>query len=350
MKTISPSLQDFLLNNPTFGRADLISITLPNGAEMNVNYGTDVDITYLGTTYYSAYYGTWERGAFLNEASYSPSSNQMELTAIFQPDIPFPRTNIPMMQAVSTGVFKGSIVNIQTLFWPEGGQPSDGVSMGTMKLNVGQIGNATKTGRSKATFEVNDALYVLNRPVPPFQIQSQCRHTLFDAGCTLSASDWKSNAVALTGGNTQTLINLNPPNRINSHTYAQFDVIGVSDVLYMAVVGGAAGTTTPSFNTARSALTTDGAVTWVSMNDAYALGWLVFATGNNAGFKATIKSMTAVGYQLTLVKPMPFPIADSDTVQLVPGCDKSLATCTGAFNNQLHYGGMPFVPNPQVAA
>jgi hypothetical protein len=58
--------------------------------------------------------------------------------------------------------------------------------------------------------------------------------------------------------------------------------------------------------------------------------------------------------QFQLLKPMPFQVVGGslgtgDQIKLIPGCDKTTGTCTGVYNNLIHFGGMPLVPNPEVA-
>jgi hypothetical protein len=33
----------------------------------------------------------------------------------------------------------------------------------------------------------------------------------------------------------------------------------------------------------------------------------------------------------------------------LPGCDRTLATCTNVFNNAANFGGFPFIPTPETA-
>src|ERR1700738_4852068 len=35
--------------------------------------------------------------------------------------------------------------------------------------------------------------------------------------------------------------------------------------------------------------------------------------------------------------------------QLLPGCDRTLSTCTNLFNNVILYGGFPYIPTPETA-
>ena len=43
------------------------------------------------------------------------------------------------------------------------------------------------------------------------------------------------------------------------------------------------------------------------------------------------------------------PPATGDQFQLLPGCDRTIATCTNVFNNAVHFGGFPYVPTPETA-
>ncbi len=381
-KKISTALQEFLLQ-PTLadgvtytdamGRADLITITLSSGSVLNMVYGTNQDIQYNGTTFYSSQLGSWERGTFTNSAQYRPEPKSMTLTALFQdnPGEPsliqyFPGTETTMMSAINLGVFNGALVNIQTLFWPIDGTPADGIAMftqsspplpPTMTLNVGQIGNVQKTGRSKVTFEVFDLDYLLNRPAPPHNIQSQCRHVLFDTGCAILQANWQSTAVTL--DNTSSTLYLN--STLNSWepdtTYAFGNMIAYSNgtypVPYMCTTAGTSGGSAPAFVDTRSVKTQDnGTLVWTCMDSAYQLGFIIFASGQNTGFQGSVKLWTTTSggaQQFQLNKPMPFPVSGGDTIYLVPGCDKSIATCTNGFNNIIHFGGMPFTPNPEIA-
>jgi len=351
MKNISPALQSFLLDNSEFGRADLIAIDLPNGTTLNVLSGNNTDITYLGTTYYCSRLGAWQRGAFKNSASFQITAGSMQLTAYIPESVSYPGTTTPLMQTVNAGMFNAAKVTIQTLYWPVPGPPSGGFSMGTMMLNVGQIGDVKPAGRSKVIFEIYDLTYLLNRPFPPFQIQSSCRHTLFDEGCTLLVSNFISTNVPLDTASTTLYLNLNAAARANSTVYASGAIINVSGVLYRCTTAGTSAGSAPTFNADRAALTTDGSVVWTSMNNAYPLGYVMFTSGQNSGLKASVKVQVNNSgvVQLQLIKPLPFPVSVGDNVQLVPGCDKTIPTCQNVYNNLIHFGGMPFVPNPEIA-
>ena len=72
-------------------------------------------------------------------------------------------------------------------------------------------------------------------------------------------------------------------------------------------------------------------------------GVITFTSGDNNGYEMEIKSSTSGG-QFTLFQPMPFTPAVSDTATVVPGCDKTFATCRDTYNNIVNFRGEPYVP------
>lgn len=374
MKTsASPALLTFLVAPPQSGivRADLITIALPNGQTLNVVFGTNTDIVYQGTKYYCSAYGAWERGAYENKADFKPDAGSWELKALIEESLNFPGTSTSLMQVVTSGVLSGSLVTVQTLFWPLGyaynqqfylaggvdpawtGGYTSGVGMGTMMLTIGQLGSVKKAGRSNIVSEIFDLTYILNRQVPPFSIQTACRHSLFDASCTLNVATFTSSAVSLDSSSTSLYLNLTIPARVNSTPYSVGNLVDIANVIYMCTTAGTTASSAPTFNNSRGAVTTDGTAKWTSMNGAYVLGYVKFTGGQNSGLAATVKAMALSAtnlQQLQLIKPLIFPVAGGDALQLIPGCDKTIATCQNVYNNLINFAGQPFVPNPETAA
>lgn len=357
MKTITSSLQNFLLANTTFNRAYLITISLINGQTLNVVDGTNVDITYQGTTYCASKFGVWTRGPYKNSATFKLSAEPMTLSALIKESVNYPGTTTPLMQVINLGMLAGASVSIQTLYWPIGSLPPSGFSMGTMKLMNGSLGGVRPAGRSKITCEVFDSIYLLNREVPPFVIMSGCRHSLFDSGCALNVADFQSTNIALALNSTSLYLNLSIPARLNTTAYVKGNLILIPNTVYLCTTAGTSAGSPPAFNPTRAQVTVDGGAHWTSMgtpgvDSQYPLGYVIFTSGQNSGLKASIKTVVTVALQLQLqlLKPLPFAVNPGDTVQLIPGCDKSLAiNGCGGYANQLHYGGQPYVPNPEVA-
>jgi uncharacterized phage protein (TIGR02218 family) len=76
----------------------------------------------------------------------------------------------------------------------------------------------------------------------------------------------------------------------------------------------------------------------------YRLGTVVWLTGDNAGTRVEVAGNTA-GVVKLLFKP-PYQIQVGDTGNIVRGCSKTLAACTG-YNNVPNYRGEPFVPGDE---
>ena len=360
----STATQTFLTDNPNHNRADLITITLKNGDVLRVLCGTNRNITYGGHTYYVSQFGSWTRGAFTGEAAFRPKTSAMELTALLATSgadtVFYPGTSTTLLSVVNSGLFNGAVVNVVSLFWAVNtAPPTSGGFFFT--LNTGQIGDSKNTGRSKVTFEVFDMLYILNRPFPPHQIQTQCRHVLFDAGCTLLASNFTSTAQTLDVSSTTLYLNMPVPAHATGHLYAKGNLIQISSVLYFCTVGGTSAGSAPSYNSALGALTTDGGAHFQSFgsmvagtnsaSQALPLGYVTFTGGQNAGWQLPIKVMVVSAglLQLQLGRPTPLAVAAGDTLTITSGCNKSLAQCGPLYNNTIHFGGMPYVPSPETA-
>ncbi len=157
--------------------------------------------------------------------------------------------------------------------------------------------------RTAAVISINSFIEQLQRPMPRNLFQSGCRWTLFDAGCTLSA--------------------------------ASFAVAGTV----------AARTDDANFTT-----------NLTQVSNYFALGRIVWLTGNNVGFQKGVRSYLSTGGAIKLVTPMPYLIQAGDTFTIYPGCNKTQSACANnntaigpAFNNAANFGGQPYIPIPEVA-
>jgi len=84
-----------------------------------------------------------------------------------------------------------------------------------------------------------------------------------------------------------------------------------------------------------------------SSTTPFAQGTITGVTGANAGVTRTVAGF--VSGSSVIVKVPFFPIAAGDQFQLLPGCDRTIATCTNVFNNATHFGGFPYIPTPETA-
>lgn len=296
MKNFSAALLAFLQNNRQYNRADLFAITLPNGQILRATSG-QIDIVYSGNTYFASKNGAWQRGKITSEASFDLRGNDMTLTVLAPATILYPIAGVSLMAAAQLGLFDAAVVQVFTARWPIGGTAEAGIAaMGVETKYAGFIKPNGTIARSKLEFEVADALYLLNQKMPKHVIQAGCRHTLFDANCTLVATSFMVSTAVASGSTRQS---------INVATLAQ----------------------APPY---------------------YTQGYLTLTSGFNAGLSFAVKSQTSTT-NLLLANAVPLPLAIGDTFNLFAGCDKTTASCQNKFSNLIHFGGQPFVPNPEVA-
>lgn len=305
MKTISSTLLAYLQTVTETYRADLLTLVLPNQQTIYAAMGVSDDVTWNGVTYAASASGVWTRSTQTSKADFSLGSNGLSLTVVALDSVLVPGTATAMMAVAQAGFFDNAQVTIDTVYMPIG---QWNTIVGWMRLHAGTIVSATKLGRSKASFDVRDWLYLLNLKVPTKVIQPSCPHTLFDHGCTLIQSNYGA-ANNVSGSSTQTTL-------VPVSTWP---------------------TTAPNGQNPQAAkYFTQGKIQWTS--------------GQNAQLWSSVAAYPggAMG-ALTLSAAPPFPVAAGDSFIAYPGCDKSEGTCVSKFNNVLHFGGMPFVPVPERA-
>ncbi|MEG3176616.1 DUF2163 domain-containing protein [Sphingomonas sp. RB3P16] len=76
--------------------------------------------------------------------------------------------------------------------------------------------------------------------------------------------------------------------------------------------------------------------------DGYGGGVLRWIGGANSGLESAIARSD--GAQLTLRGEPVLAVAAGDLVELIEGCDKSLATCAARFGNAVNFRGEPYLP------
>lgn len=164
---------------------------------------------------------------------------------------------------------------------------------GGVILFEGRFSRSEDIGRVDAKVTVSDDLVGLQMQMPRNSYQATCNRSLYDAGCGLDPNDFTTLSAAGAGSTQRTL----------ATAAALFSHIG---------------------------------------------GYVEFTGGANLGVRATIKNVRA-GLNLTLSYPLPEPVTAGDTFKIVLGCDHTLPTCAGTFNNRARFRGFPYVPPPQYA-
>ena len=197
---------------------------------------------------------------------------------------------LPFLQAAWQGELDGALLQLERAFMATYGDTSPG----TVVLFAGRISDIDCT-RTGIDVKCRSHLELLNIQMPRRLWQSSCTHTLGDAMCQFDRSNLQATFSAGPGSSEAqiaTSVSPTPPN-----LYIQGTVIGV--------------------------------------------------TGANAGSSRTVANMPGgwVYVRLAFLSP----ILPGDQFQLLPGCDRTLSTCTNLFNNVIHYGGFPYIPTPETA-
>jgi uncharacterized phage protein (TIGR02218 family) len=76
--------------------------------------------------------------------------------------------------------------------------------------------------------------------------------------------------------------------------------------------------------------------------NAYGSGLLRWFGGGNGGLESAVAASDGAG--VTLRHPPHFAVAAGTLVELIEGCDKTLATCAARFANAVNFRGEPYLP------
>lgn len=289
-----------LLATKQFGVADLFEFNLISGSTLRYT-SFQFDILWGGHTYDSG--GT--TGPFFErdgEGARVRWSRGLETQALDFTVIPQDAEvdGRPFLEAVRLGVFDGAQIILSRAYFPLLlGSPTPPLQpTGVIVLFTGRVGEVNPAGRSMASFNCPSAIELLNINLPRNLYQPGCLNTLFDTACTLLAGDFDVAGTAASGS-TVTVVN--------------------------ATLGQATG--------------------------YFDLGKIVFTSGANNGLVRMVKSYTAGSPgTLSLLYPLPSAPLAGDSFTVYPGCDKLKTTCDAKFNNLANFRGMPYVPQPELAA
>lgn len=306
MKDVTPELEA-LLATGKFAVADLYTVTLFGGGVLAFT-NFQVDIT-VGANRWDS------RGVRIDPTGSRATARWKigldvdtwvvtvlpRLTSITGEPFPDKINGVPWIKAAQSGAFDNANVLVQrayfaaqpTLPLPAGNAATP---VGTIVLFSGIMGEVDTTDTS-VVLNILDYRSLLTVQWPPNYFRSSCRHTLFDAGCQIVASNFRQSGAVIPGS----------PN---------------------------SGFLVTSLTTALGSGT-------------YALGRIVMTSGLNATFSRGVRDWSASG-AFRLVVPFPYAIAVGDTFDAYPGCDKRETTC-GLFANTINFGGMPDIPAPEVA-
>lgn len=196
----------------------------------------------------------------------------------------------PFLEAAWQGLLDGALLQLERAFMPTYGDTSPG----TVVLFAGRISDID-CSRTGVDIKCRSHLELLNIQMPRRLWQSSCTHVFGDAMCQFNRSSLQATFAAGSGS-----------------TQAQI-----------------AATLSPS------------------PANLYIQGTIIGLTGANAGSSRTVANMDGSWVYVKLA--FPSPVVSGDQFQLVPGCDRTIATCTNVFNNATHFGGFPYIPTPETA-
>jgi hypothetical protein len=380
---------------------DLYTITLVDGTVLRYTTG-DRTITVGGHTYVAMSSSSPTNPA-LNRSKVD-SKVGLDVTSLELDVYATPATlveGIPLLTALRTGLFDGASVLVLRLIQQN---PTD-VSLGTFIQFAGTVGDISEITNISARIEVKALTEYLNVQMPRNLFQPGCRHALFDAGCTLSAGAFRVSGTVTGSPNVITIpTNLTQPGptsspvsapTLSSSSAPNTNILATTyyvEVTYVTALGET--TASPeSFLSiaARNVLVVhsppsgsgitgynvyvglqsgaewkqngapisigtnwtmpgNGALQGIpapELNSSgyFTLGVVTFTSGVLNGLSYAIQDYTA-GVLTLVVGALAAPSA-GDTFTIIPGCDKQLATCQYKFSNLIHFGGTPFIPQPE---
>ena len=204
----------------------------------------------------------------------------------------------PWVEAARLGFLDGARFQVERAYFsdvPTFPLPTTGaVCAGMLVVFLGTISNIDIASLS-IIINANDFRELFDIQMPRNVFQAGCRHTLFDAGCTLAASSFSFANTAL-AGSSKTLLYAAPQTPSGSGTCT--------------------------------------------------LGRVVMTSGKNQGFQRSVLSWTAGVFNLS--GAFPYDVSAGDTFTAYAGCDKQMTTCSH-FGNLLNYGGEPYIPAAELA-
>jgi len=302
MKSATTGLAN-LINSGVFMDVTLYTIALAQNAGTLYISAADFDVNYGGNTFLHGRPGVdvasskpqahWKAGLDVDE--YPLTLLPRLTTASGGPDMLGSAT---LLQAAVGGAFDGALVTVQRAYfsgppaWPQ--PPGGFVPVGVLPIFFGMAGEVTPTAY-EIPINVQSLMGLLKINTPRNVYQAQCRHILYDSGCTLARASYTTSYVV--GSATQ------------------------------------------------NSVTASAAVPAPSGSGTYQFGRLTFTSGANNGVTVTILSQSVSTFLLYGLPPyLPAP---GDTFTVSAGCDKQPATCS-LFGNLVNFGGTPNIPVPEV--
>ena len=290
MKACSAGFKTMLATSQSLFMADLYTITLGSGSVFYYT-GAPQNITIGGHAYLAGASGVapgFSRGP--TKQSIGLADESLDVDLVF--DAATLINNLTPGAFANAGGFDGALIQVDKFLTPS---LSD-VSRGTVNLFSGVITDV-EAGSTRVTLHCTSSLVYLNSQFPRNYFLPSCNHALFDAGCGIAKTSWVVSAAAVTSS--------------------------TATVVTCSALAQASG--------------------------YFALGYIIVKTGANAGLVRTVRGFASGA--LTLLYPLPVACTAGDTIDVYPGCDKTVgANGCAKFSNLPHFRGFPYVPTPELIA
>lgn len=194
------------------------------------------------------------------------------------------------LEAAWQGQLDGALVQVERAFMPSWGD----TSAGTVVLFSGRVSDID-CSRTRLDLKVRSHLELLNIQMPRRLWQSACNHVFGGPMCQFNRQSMGTSFACGAGSTQATLVTSVSP--------------------------------TPS--------------------TLYDQGTVTGTGGANNGDSRTIRQLS--GGVVSVTEPFLSPVVAGDQFQLLPGCDRTQATCANVFNNLIHFGGFPYIPTAETA-
>tara|TARA_B100001105_G_scaffold254440_1_gene250308 strand:+ start:5401 stop:6276 length:876 start_codon:yes stop_codon:yes gene_type:complete len=283
-ETSAGALAAFLNSRAPLSLADLYTVTLASGQRFQWTSG-DVAVT-IGSRTFGLGPGITRSGVRF-VVGVEVTNLTMTLTDIVGTTV----NGTPLLPFIRGRGFYGARVQLEKLFC----SGVDATPVGALMWFTGRVSDC-EVDRDEGKLTVRSDLELLNVKIPKEVYQPGCLNTLYDPSCGLARDNYRNTLRATSNSDAR---------RINFS--CAFDVFSL---------GG------------------------------YALGVIRGMSGANAGVRRTVKQVGAG--VITVLQPWPAAVAVDDTFEIWMGCDKTLATCGGTFNNRSRFRGQPFIPVPET--
>lgn len=357
MRTISPALLAHLQGDVKT-ICTLWTITRTDSLVLGF---TDLDrpLTYNGVVYQST--GGYTHSGI--EAGSTMSTANLEMQAIFD--------SSAIKQAdLEAGLYDFANVSIQIVNYND-------LTMGALQLNGGLLGQV-QILNGRYTAELRGLSQVLQQDAGNVYSPT-CRATFGDSKCQFDTSTVTFSGTVASVNNTisfndPTLTQVGPTTSLVDTDGHHVPLTGPFTIQITPPTGGAFVANIQVRDSTESAMTqvphgSEGAGKYsvlagglytfdvsaaggeVFIDYSYSIGYFAYGkvkwlTGANAGFSSEIKAF-APGV-VTLAMSPPNAVQAGDTYTITAGCDRQPGTCSGRYNNLIHFRGEPFIPGQDV--